>query len=273
LCTLSPTKEKTPMMTSPIALAPSKRQRAFSSGPLAAPTEFQLWRPGPNPTDYGVHVWSERSAREVMARYNARGNPLLIDVEHNGAKLEGGEPSTTGGYARLELRNGAPWLVFAWSAYAVDQIATGQRRFLSPEYDIDRSTGEILGVVRVSLVADPGTHNARLLASAPTVRMRASATTRVSRREYGLASIAEIAAMAVDANRPEDVRGAMRNTVVTLTRAAATDEQRIAASAALRRIDMVISVSRAMGIPMRPRRDGMSAARAVEIMRASRGAR
>lgn len=130
-----------------------------------APAEFQLWSVGPNATDYGTHIWSSRSVREVMARYKTRGNPLLLDVEHNGATKDG-EPAVTAGYARLEVRAGAPWLVFEWSDYGREQIATGQRRFLSGEYDVDKNTGEILALYRVSLVADPGTHRARMLAAA-----------------------------------------------------------------------------------------------------------
>lgn len=131
-----------------------------------APKEIPLWRAGANPTDYGVHVWNERSIAEVLARYNERGNPILIDVEHNGAKRSDGKPAETGGYARLEVRAGVPWLVFDWSDYGRQQIESGERRFLSPEYDVDKNTGEILALYRVSLVADPGTHRARMLATA-----------------------------------------------------------------------------------------------------------
>ncbi len=140
--------------------------RAFAFEPRTPPAEIQLWNAGDNATDYGVHKWTARSAADVTARYESRGNPLLIDVEHNGANSDDAEPTTTGGYARLEIRSGAPWLVFDWSAYAVEQIQTGQRRFLSPEYDVDKITGEILALYRVSLVADPGTHRARMLAAA-----------------------------------------------------------------------------------------------------------
>lgn len=131
------------------------------------PAEIQLWKAGDNPTDYGVHLWTAQSADLVGGAYAVRGNPLQIDVEHLGAEPpKDGEPPPTGGYARLELRNGEPWLVFDWSTYAVDQIRTGQRLFLSPEYTVDKRTGEIVGLTRVSLVGDPGTHHARMLASA-----------------------------------------------------------------------------------------------------------
>jgi hypothetical protein len=150
---------------------PTTRVRAYQLQPAEPPREMQLWKPGPNPTDYGVHYWTERSAVEVLATYRARGNPLQVDIEHNNAHAPGpNDPPAQGGYARLELRGGAPWLVFDWSAIAVEQIQTRQRLFLSPEYDVDRETNEIVRLVRVSLVADPGTHHARMLASAGRVR-------------------------------------------------------------------------------------------------------
>jgi hypothetical protein len=133
----------------------------MGSPPVTAP----LWRNGDNPTDFGVHRWTERSQREVMAAYETRGNRIMIDVEHAGSSVEG-EPVVTGGYATLEIRGGEPWLDFDWSAYAVDQIQTRQRLYLSPEYDVDQKTSEIVRLYRVSLVADPATYNARVLASA-----------------------------------------------------------------------------------------------------------
>lgn len=149
----------------------AKRIRAYEFKPGEPPAEIQLWNVGDNPTDYGVHRWTERSAREVMARYESRGNPLQIDIDHNCAdEPDPASPPPTGGYARLELREGAPWLVFDWSAYAIEQIATRQRLFLSPEYFIDEKTKEIIALIRVSLVGSPGTHNARMLASAKRVR-------------------------------------------------------------------------------------------------------
>jgi len=130
-----------------------------------APVEIQLWDVGANPTDYGVHQWTARSAVEVGKRYAERGNPIMLDVEHLGAVSEGA-PTPTAGYARLEMRAGAPWLVFDWSDFGREQIETGERRFLSSEYDVDKTTGEIVALYRVSLVADPGTHSARQLATA-----------------------------------------------------------------------------------------------------------
>lgn len=148
------------------------RYLAFAFRSSVPPKSLQLWNVGDNPTDYGVHRWTERSAQLVMAAYRERGNRLQIDIEHNAR--EPAPPGVTpelGGYADLELVGGAPWLRFDWSAPAVEQIATRQRLYLSPEYDVDEETGEIVGLVRVSLVGSPGTHFARVLASKGTKEM------------------------------------------------------------------------------------------------------
>lgn len=143
-----------------------RRIRAYSFKQGEPPSEIQLWNVGENSTDYGIHIWNERSVKEVLDEYEKRGNPLQIDIEHNNAQpADPSHPGPTGGYARLEIRDGAPWLVFDWSQYAIEQIATRQRLFLSPEYEVDTETGEIIKLIRVSLVGDPGTHNARMLAS------------------------------------------------------------------------------------------------------------
>lgn len=160
--------------------------------PGVPPAEIRLWAAGDIPTDYGVHRWTERSAAEVLAEYERRGNPLQIDVEHNQAdkvraENEGFAPAEepTGGYARLELRAGEPWLVFDWSSFAVEQLQSKQRRFLSPEYLVDPDTKEVTRLVRVSLVGDPATHGAPILASREAADM-AYAAARTARRASAL---------------------------------------------------------------------------------------
>lgn len=144
---------------------------AYAFKPGEPPRELQLWCLGENSTDYGIHLWTERSVSEVLGRYEARGNLIPIDIEHSCSEdlnPSPDAPPVTGGYARLEIRDGAPWVVFDWSAPAVEQIRTRQRLYLSPEYIVDNETKEIVGLLRVSLVSNPGTHYARMLASAPT---------------------------------------------------------------------------------------------------------
>jgi hypothetical protein len=149
------------------------RVLAYAFKPGEPPRELQLWSIGDNPTDYGLHRWTARSVAEVTRAYLAKGNPLQIDIEHNTAPPEHhegpplpAELRPTGGYARLEIRGGAPWLVFDWSEVAMAQIRTRQRLFLSPDYIVDKKTGEIVGLNCISLVGNPGTHGARILAAA-----------------------------------------------------------------------------------------------------------
>lgn len=133
-----------------------------------APKEFKLWSAGENPTDYGVHIWNERSCQEVMAQYEMRGNLLGLDIEHSGSgdsPMREDPNRPTAGYCQLEIRNGEPWIVFDWSTNAVEQIESGQRRYLSPEYCTDPDTKEIIGLERVSLVHEPGTWGIKLLCS------------------------------------------------------------------------------------------------------------
>lgn len=180
----------------------------YTFEPGVPPAEIRLWRKGENPTDMGVHLWTERSAAEVWADYQARGNLLQLDVEHNASDLvrkenEGRAPAEepTAGYAALEIRDGEPWLRFEWSAYAVEQIETKQRRYLSPEYVVDKGTGEILRLVRVSLVGDPATHDAPMLAS----REVAAAQARASRRAAALRGVATSAAVRPASEAPPEV--------------------------------------------------------------------
>jgi hypothetical protein len=201
----------------PMARGRTRRNvRAYAFQPATPPLDIQLWDIGPNPTDYGVHYWTERSAALVVAAYEKRGNPLQIDVEHNNADADD-ETGPCGGYARLELRAGAPWLSFEWSAYAVEQITTRQRLFLSPEYDVDIDTGEIVNIARVSLVADPGTHNARMLARALR-RVRATGGSSMN-----LTLILAALKAALSADDPEVAKAQISNLIAEIEKAAGGD--------------------------------------------------
>lgn len=189
--------------------------RAYAFTLAEAPERIKLWNAGDNPTDFGVHRWTARSVRAVMGRYEARGNPIQIDVEHNNASVapDGSEPQ--GGYATLVLEAGEPWLVFDWSAYALEQIATKQRRFLSPEYDIDKTTGEILALIRVSLVADPATHHARQLA-----RARILANTQNGVSPMPLALLLAALKAAASAEDPEAAKTQIQALIAEVEKAA-----------------------------------------------------
>lgn len=122
-----------------------------------------------------------------MAAQAARGVSMLIDVEHNrnagvNPNPDPNRPPVTGGYLDVEVvgPSTAPelWGVPRWSdcgapcaqpgivCCATHQIASGQRLYVSPDWDLDSETREPIRLNRVSLVGEPGTYGISMLASA-----------------------------------------------------------------------------------------------------------
>lgn len=143
------------------------------SGPISGGRRELVWRNGVNETDLGPMVWNDRARREVMAVYKKRGNPILLDVNHNynedmrhGWEARG-EAAPTAGNGTLEFdADGNCWVVPDWSAYARSKIDGKELRFLSPDFAFDKKTNEIIEIYRISLVAEPGTWRARMVANA-----------------------------------------------------------------------------------------------------------
>jgi phage I-like protein len=132
-----------------------------------------VWRNGVNETDLGPIVWNDKARRSVMSRYAQRGNPILLDINHQynedeRAKWEvsGAQPPTAGNGLLETDAQGNLWLVPEWSATARAKIDAKELRFLSPDFAYDKKTREVLEIYRVSLVAEPGTWHARMVASA-----------------------------------------------------------------------------------------------------------
>jgi phage I-like protein len=142
-------------------------------GPIVAPTRVRMWEPGQIVGDFGVNVWDAAAGAEVIAAYEARGNPVPIDIEHNTNKkanpgYDPNRPPVGGGYLLLKLDSaGALWLdPIRWSDYARREIESGSRDAVSPDWDFDPVSGRPVRLNKVSLVQNPGTYGIGLLASA-----------------------------------------------------------------------------------------------------------
>ncbi|KYG11418.1 hypothetical protein BE21_57550 [Sorangium cellulosum] len=145
------------------------------NGPIKAPERFRLWKAGSNPGDYGDSILTDAAADRVIAEYLRRGNPIAIDIEHNtnpqrNPDYDPANPPRTGGYLALEkvqTPDGPEiWCSSVrWSDYARQQIESGERCCISPDWDIDPETREPLRLHKVSLVLEPGTWGIGLLAS------------------------------------------------------------------------------------------------------------
>jgi hypothetical protein len=158
-----------------------------AAGPLRAPDRFRIWRAGANPGDYGELVYDDAADASVMGEYSRRGNLLVMDIEHAlnpiaNPTLNVNDPPMTAGYLALERvdtkRGPELWGVPRWSdcgreapvpdevCCAKHQIESGQRCYVSPDWDIDLETRRPIRLNRVSLVAEPATWGINLLASA-----------------------------------------------------------------------------------------------------------
>jgi len=114
----------------------------------------------------------------VIAAYKKRGNPLVFDYEHETMiplEERGGAPMkgvASAPHAELEIREdatGAPecWASsITWTAEAQRQIESGERRQISPVFNINKKTREITEILNVALCIEGATHAGTLLASA-----------------------------------------------------------------------------------------------------------
>lgn len=174
------------------------------------PRRVRIWRPGENPGDYGVIVFSARAAAAIMEDYRRRGTLLAIDIEHNqnptaNPCLDPNSPPVTGGYCALELveTSAGPelWMLPDWSdcgaphaqpgvvCCAAHQIRSKQRRYISPDWWVDPETNEPLRLNRISLVSEPATYGINLLASRAATGARKTMNEEQLRAAYATAKM------------------------------------------------------------------------------------
>lgn len=186
------------IMSRPLAVQPERagrtlRTRARRAGrvdlpPLGgkAPERVHVWGPGNNPGDYGDNYFTPAAAASLLAEFDARGNAGVVDIEHGtnpdaNPALSPDAPPVLGGYWVPEVEQGADgphlWVTVRWSncgasaaqpgavCCATHQIESGQRCYISPDWDRDASTFEVVRLNKISLVGEPGTYAIPLLAS------------------------------------------------------------------------------------------------------------
>lgn len=144
-------------------------------GPGKAPTAFRIWKFGENPCDGRTEVFTEQSAKFLLAEQTVRGRLYSFDFDHR--SITEGEPAEAGkaaGWHRLEVRadeNGKPelWAVDCdWTAEARAglEATPPQWKYYSPAYSVDPETREILSYTNCALTNNPATHRLPALASA-----------------------------------------------------------------------------------------------------------
>lgn len=173
LVSVKPAKKAAPRRVARIQFARAIETSASGEAPEAC----RLWKAGWNRTDKGDLNFTPKSAQLVMDAHARRGNPIAFYYEHEdriplaqrgGAPMRGvcSAPSSM-----LSIRDSEEgpecWAEsIAWTDEAKRQIATGERRQISPIAAFDSETREIVEILNVSLVCEGATHNGTILASA-----------------------------------------------------------------------------------------------------------
>jgi len=142
---------------------------AVERGADGVPTAFRIWMAGENVTDHGTHLFTERSARELLADQAHRENLFSIDVDHMSLN-ENAPPEShkAVGWHRLEVRGSDLW---ATDVEWTDAVRAGlakdppEWRYFSPAYEVDKKTQEIVGYLNTALTNNPATHAVTALAS------------------------------------------------------------------------------------------------------------
>lgn len=154
------------------------------AAPGRAPTAFRIWRAGANATDMGDHVFSEKSAKLLMAQQAIRGNKYSIDADHMSLNsVSPPESRKAVGWHELAVRPGAngPEL-WAVNVQWTDAVRSGlekdppEWRYFSPAYKLAKDGNEIVSYLNTALTNNPATHSVTELATLQA----ANATTRAS---------------------------------------------------------------------------------------------
>jgi phage I-like protein len=132
-----------------------------------APSEFRLFRAGPNETDKGTFLFDDEAARLVMEAWAADGKTLMGDYEHQSLSDPPQEAPASASEWTPEARNGELWATkITWTDRARGYLEAGEYRFFSPAFKHDPETGRILRLINFALTNNPATHQLEPLVAA-----------------------------------------------------------------------------------------------------------
>lgn len=160
-----------------LATKPTYHFRTIALGADELPTEFRLFESGTSDDLNGVTAtFDADAARLTMARYQASGARVQIDLEHDSLTdaSEAVRPDMRDarGWCDLELRMGELWAVnVEWTPDGARRLKEKTQRYVSPAFTLD-AKGRVNWLVNVALCARPATLGALPLVASqlpPTV--------------------------------------------------------------------------------------------------------
>lgn len=134
-------------------------QNQFSVPAVAPlPEWIELIPTGPEVQGIDGRQWLNDSPDRIVAHFNQRGRPLVVDWEHatEHRAPNGLDAPAAGWVDRLEVRAGAVWgHVKEWTQRARQQIADKAYRFISPVFQYEKQSGRIVALTSIALTNSP----------------------------------------------------------------------------------------------------------------------
>ena len=152
-----------------------------------------------------VPAWNidAKIANRVIAAFNARKNPAVLDYEHQTLlKDTNGQPAPAAGWIRsLQWRDGSGlWATVELTVRAKQYIADGEYKFISPVFAYDDKTGDVTAVLMAALTNFPA------IDGMAEVQLRAAATFGLTQTETSMDKLllAIIAALGLNTGATAD---------------------------------------------------------------------
>lgn len=136
------------------------------------PTEMLLYKWGENQSEKGTVYLTEKSAKQIMARFEKKGVALAFDVDHNSeipVKTTDTLPPGTPGLFKLAItKEGIAATDITYTPQWIPLLQSGSYAFISPSIFYDADTKEIVHIKKAAITNYPALHNARPLLMSDT---------------------------------------------------------------------------------------------------------
>jgi hypothetical protein len=164
----------TPTATTTLVLTQRMKCESTPLGKTAAQGRFRIFAEGKIKTDYGLSLMTPKAGREIIKKFVARGNDMMIDLRHFSiSPTATREQSEALGWIRcpsgLEYIDGDG--LYAVGVQWDTEIKAGLEctppkwKYFSPYYDQDKKTKVITELLNVALTNMPATHALNRLAA------------------------------------------------------------------------------------------------------------
>jgi phage I-like protein len=133
----------------------------LGAGGRVPPTEFRLFRVGPNPTSHGELLFDAQAGAEVLLSFAEHGmDRLPIDYDHKSLRADAPvDAGRAAGWFVPELRGGELWAgSVKWTPAADRALRDGEWRYISPVVRIDgeRRVRRLVNIALTNLPAIQG---------------------------------------------------------------------------------------------------------------------